>query len=133
MAKVILANRYHLQNIVGEGSYNIVYKSWDARAKINVAVKELKRRELTEEEAKEAEDLFFREIEILKGLRSPAIPGYYDFIFEGGKYYLVMEWVEGKNLLEIPGFILHPPFPLFPVEFPLAFLPPCQLQTPGLT
>lgn len=86
---------------MGEGSYSIVFQAQDNQENRPVAVKRLKEKGLTKEEAEEARQIFFKEINILKTLEHPAIPEYYDFLFLEGGYYLVMQWVEGKTLLDI--------------------------------
>lgn len=100
MDKEILIDRYILEEIIGEGSYSIVFRGWDQEDKKRVAIKELKSAGMTPEEADEANRLFFNEINILKDLRHSSIPRVFDFfIFEGG-HYMVMEWVDGENLEE---------------------------------
>jgi serine/threonine protein kinase len=97
----LLAERYRVEKKIGEGSYSIVYKGFDIQKNRMVAIKELKSGNLTPQEAEEARLLFFKEIEFLQTLAHDSIPKYYDFIFEGERYYLVMEWIDGKDLLLI--------------------------------
>ncbi|MCD4786297.1 MAG: serine/threonine protein kinase [Candidatus Eremiobacteraeota bacterium] len=101
MSGEILADRYIIGKIVGEGSYSIVFKGWDKEKKRIVAVKELKRSGMTSGEIKESRDLFFREINILKSLNHPSFPKVYDFLCYDERYYLVMEWVNGEDLLSL--------------------------------
>ena len=96
-----IANRYILKEVVGEGSYSIVYKGYDSEKHRKVAIKELKSQGLTKEEADEAQQLFFNEINILKNIRHPNIPAVYDFFIFEGRHYMVMMWIEGKSLLSI--------------------------------
>ena len=100
MDKEILIDRYILEDIVGEGSYSIVFRGWDQEDKKRVAIKELKSAGMTPEEADEANRLFFNEINILKDLRHSSIPRIFDFFIFEGRHYMVMEWVEGENLEE---------------------------------
>ncbi len=101
LGKEILADRYVLNEIVGEGSYSVVFRGWDKVEDRTVAIKELKRSGLTVQEMHEAQDLFFREIKILKALDHPAFPKVYDFIYFRGRHYLIMEWITGENLLDM--------------------------------
>ncbi len=101
MDKQILIDRYILEEIVGEGSYSIVFRGWDQEDKKRVAIKELKSLGMTKEEADEAHRLFFNEINILKDLRHSGIPRVFDFFIFEGRHYMVMEWVEGENLEEM--------------------------------
>ena len=101
METQLIANRYKLKEIVGEGSYSIVFRGFDTDNEKYVAIKELKSSGMTNEEAQEAHDLFFNELNILKSLDHRSIPKVYDFFLFEERYYLVMEWIQGKNLLEI--------------------------------
>lgn len=96
-----IADRYILLDIVGEGSYSIVFRGYDIEEKRNVAIKELKSFGLTDEEANEAQMLFFNEINVLKKLHHISIPKVYDFFIFENRHYMVMQWIEGKSLLEI--------------------------------
>ncbi len=96
-----IANRYILKEIIGEGSYSIVFRGYDTDYQRKVAIKELKSQGLTSQEADEAQQLFFNEINILKQLRHPNIPEVYDFFLFEGRHYMVMQWVEGENLLSL--------------------------------
>ena len=97
----IIAGRYQLDEMVGEGSYSIVFKGIDIERNRHVAIKELRAEGMSKEEAHEAQELFFNEINILKSLDHFALPRVYDFFYHEGKHFMVMEWIEGKNLLEI--------------------------------
>ena len=101
MEEKLLAGRYIIKEQIGEGSYSIVYAGFDREKTIKVAIKELKHEGLTKEEFDEAHSLFFREINTLKELDHPSIPKVYDFIVVDDKNYMIMEWVEGKLLLDI--------------------------------
>lgn len=96
-----LIDRYILEEIVGEGSYSIVFRGYDQQDKKKVAIKELKSAGMTPEEVDEASRLFFNEINILKNLSHPNIAKVYDFFIFQGRQYMVMEWVDGENLEEI--------------------------------
>lgn len=99
--KCILLNRYEIKRTAGEGSYSVVYEAFDREAVKKVALKKLKATDLSEDERKEAEELFFREVEILKNLTHPGIPRFYDFFYYNAHFYLVMEWVKGGDLSSI--------------------------------
>ena len=97
----ILASRYEINEMVGQGSYSIVYKGYDRENDNTVAIKELRGEGMSREEAHEAQELFFNEINILKSLAHFALPRIYDFFYHDGKHFMVMGWIEGKTLLEI--------------------------------
>ena len=96
-----IADRYLLQDIIGEGSYSIVFRGYDTQKHRKVAIKELKSSGLTKEEADEAQQLFFNEINILKSLEHPGIPKVYDFFIFEDRHYMVMQWVKGESLLSV--------------------------------
>ena len=101
MNKQTLIDRYRLDEIVGEGSYSIVFRGYDLQDNKKVAIKELKSQGFTKEEADEAHRLFFNEINILKNIRHENIPQVFDFFICQGRNYMVMEWVEGETLEDV--------------------------------
>lgn len=86
----ILADKYELLETAGAGGSGIVYKGWNRDLKCFVAVKEFHEINLIQQ----------REIEMLKKLRHPALPGVMDYVEENGKQYLIMEYIEGITLQE---------------------------------
>ena len=94
MNKHLIANRYRL-----EGSFSLVYIGYDLQEKRTVAIKEMKSQGLTKSEADEAHELFFREINIMKDLQHDNIPRVYDFFLFENRNYMVMQWVDGEDLL----------------------------------
>ena len=58
-----------------------------------------------------AQQQFQREAQMLAALAHPNLPGVYDYFTENGKYYLVMEYIQGETLQSIlnrtPGFLLE--------------------------
>ena len=96
-----IADRYILEEIIGEGSYSIVFRGYDTEYHRKVAIKELKSQGLTKEETNEAQQLFFNEINVLKQLSHANIPAVFDFFLFEDRHYMVMQWVEGRNLLSL--------------------------------
>lgn len=101
MEKVTILGRYILEKVIGEGSYSVVYQGLDKDERRIVAVKEMKSAGLTKEEADEAHELFFREINIMKDLHHENIPKVYDFFLFEEKNYMVMQWIDGEDLLSL--------------------------------
>ena len=85
--------RFELRRMLGEGSFGTVYEAWDRRASIQVAIKVLQRLD--------AEDVlrFKREFRALHGIVHPNLVELRELIQSGGRWYLVMELVEGWDLL----------------------------------
>jgi serine/threonine-protein kinase len=75
----------------------MVFRAWDHRLDRPVAIKAL--RDLENAEAR-AVERFRREARACAALRSRHIVEVYDYFEELGRYYLVMELVEGANLKE---------------------------------
>ena len=98
----LLAGRYRLERLLGEGASGRVWLARDTRERGLVwAVKEMDFRVLPPEERAEAMALFERESEILVRLRHPSLPRVTDRFSQEGCEYLVMERVEGPTLADI--------------------------------
>src|SRR5205085_8956376 len=65
-----------------------------------VAVKEMGQSRLSQQEIAEAIEAFKREAHLLAGLQHPNIPAIYDYFGEAGRWYLVMDFIEGDTLEE---------------------------------
>ena len=101
---VKLADRYLIQEIVGVGGMSAVYRARDLHfpniVKL-VAVKEMVA-QTTDPEARAAIFRNFeREAHIIASLSHPAIPHIYDYFTRGERAYLVLEYINGKNLERI--------------------------------
>ena len=99
----ILSGRYRVVAMIGKGGFGAVYKAADERfqSKRIVAVKEMSDAALSPtEKAKVLQD-FRNEADLLVQLKHPNLPNVSDFFEEGGKAYLVMEFIEGKTLATV--------------------------------
>ncbi len=97
----ILGGRYRIVKHLAEGGMGAVYRAWDLRLKISVALKEMvpfagqppallsKLREQ-----------FSQEAMILAKLNHPHLVRVGDFFQENNNAYLVMDYVDGENLAE---------------------------------
>lgn len=96
----LLDNRYEITALVGKGGMGAIYKALDHRLLDTAcALKEM--RDTFNDAAERAEGIqwFKREAEILcHEVRHPNIPVVRDFFIERGRYYLVMDFIEGQNL-----------------------------------
>jgi len=103
IAKKLLKNRYEIQEELGRGGMGAVYKSYDRTLDIRVAIKELLNSSC------QSEEQFEKEAKILARLNNPGLPRVTDYFEEGGRKYLVMDFIEGEDLQQIlektPGFI----------------------------
>ena len=107
----VLQGRYEILKVLGVGGMGAVYKARDRRfegIERICAVKEIFS-DLSPAALQESVSTFNREAQILATLNHPAIPKVYDYFTEGQRSYLVMEFVEGKDLetilRETPGFL----------------------------
>lgn len=98
----VLAGRYVILRCVGKGGMGAVYQASDARIPGKAwAVKEMSEAALTDPlEKQQAREAFQREALMLASLDHPNLPRVTDHFAEGGKQYLVMDFIEGETLLE---------------------------------
>lgn len=89
----VLNNRYRIDALLGKGGMGAVYRAWDSNLKMPVAVK------VNFVASPEAQRQFEREAGILARLSHPSLPRVTDYFFVSGQgQYLVMDFVEGKDL-----------------------------------
>ena len=93
----ILDERYEIIDVVGTGGMSTVYRAKDHRLKRYVAVKVLKT-----EYSNDANFVskFRVEAQASAGLTHPNIVSVYDVCEDNGRYFIVMELVEGITLKE---------------------------------
>ncbi len=97
----LLRGRYRILGRIGQGGFGAVYRAEDMSfAQRPVAVKELSQNHLNPQELQEATGAFQRESQLLAGLTHPNLPRIYDHFNEGGRWYLVMDFIEGETLEE---------------------------------
>lgn len=100
--QTLLRQRYLIVGIAGRGGMSAVYRAVDSRqANRGVAVKEMSQNFLNEEERAVAIARFQQEYQLLNKLSHPNLPFIYDFFNEGDRFYIVMDFIEGKTLFEM--------------------------------
>jgi serine/threonine protein kinase len=111
-AGTLLHGRYRLDKQLKVGGFGAVYKGTDTKQGDRaIAVKDM----IVSDPQEFAIRLNFfrREAEILKALESvPIVPRVYDFIHQGQTAHLVMEFIKGKDLLDIMEANGNKPFPV---------------------
>lgn len=97
----VLLHRYTIRAPLGRGGMGSVYRAFDERLTIEVAVKELTPPPgARPEELAALRDQFKQEATVLARLKHPGLVSVTDFFEEGGSVYLVMNLVPGESLAE---------------------------------
>ncbi|KAF0248372.1 MAG: serine/threonine protein kinase bacterial [bacterium] len=96
----VLANRYKIVKQLGGGGMGNVYLATDNHlADAQRAVKEMIGKFPDEASRKKAIEDFQREASVLSKLEHPSIPTVFDYFASNeGRYYLVMKYIQGRDL-----------------------------------
>jgi serine/threonine protein kinase len=96
----ILRGRYRISRIIGQGGMGSIYLADDLRLEGRLcALKEVEHdRSLPADLLKQTREQFQREATVLARLDHPNLPKVSDFFSAGGRDYLVMDYVPGKDL-----------------------------------
>lgn len=86
-------DRYHIMREIGSGSGGVTYLAYDYNMQKNVVLKKIKECNIHSES-------FRWEVDIMKKLRHTYIPQVHDYLIGNDGIYTVMDYIEGKNLLE---------------------------------
>lgn len=90
--------RYKILSEIGRGGMGIVYQAYDPKENRLVAIKQLVMENISPEKMREFRDRFKREAVTVKRLSHKNIVEVFDVEVEEGKYYYVMEFLEGHSL-----------------------------------
>ena len=97
----LLKQRYRIISQVGKGGFGAVYKAADLQfGNRLVAIKEMSQSSLSPQELVEATEAFKREALLLASLTHPNLPRIYEQFTDMGRWYLVMDFIEGETLEE---------------------------------
>src|SRR5579872_1144677 len=108
-AGIVLQNRYQIDRLLGGGGMGMVYLARDQRLSNRpCAIKEMVDHFIDPQQRREANEYFAREADTLAQLRHPSIPAISDRFDQSNRHYLVMEYVEGRNLEEEMAALGHP-------------------------
>ncbi|MEH7381949.1 protein kinase [Bacillus sp. JJ1533] len=91
----MLNQRYRVLDMIGTGSYGIVYVCRDLQTKEAIVIKQLrpsKRRNQNEIK------LFHDEVSIMRNLKHHQMPMFYEAFSERGHYFYAMSYIDGVNL-----------------------------------
>ncbi len=97
----MLQNRYRIVTLRGQGGMGAVYRAWDTRLDVPVALKELVPQPgLKAAALAKLRTQFIQEAKVLARLRHPHLVNVTDYFEEESKAYLVMEFMEGESLAD---------------------------------
>ncbi len=95
----VLQNRYRIVSLLGQGGMGSVYRAWDMRLSVPVALKEMTPQPgLSDQTLGQLRQQFQQEATVLARLHHPNLVRVTDFFEEAGNAYLVMDFVEGESL-----------------------------------
>jgi WD40 repeat protein len=95
----MLKSRYRILAQIGKGGFGAVYKAADTLfGNRTLAIKEMSQSSLNPQELHETTAAFKREAQLLAGLTHPNLPRIYEQFSETGRWYLVMDYIEGETL-----------------------------------
>jgi serine/threonine-protein kinase len=90
--------RYKIQGVLGKGAMGLVYDGVDPTLDRRVAIKTILTSTLDEATAKHYAMRFMREVRAVARLNHPNIVQVYDYGTENDLAYIVMEYIQGKEL-----------------------------------
>ncbi len=97
----ILQQRYRIVALLGQGGMGAVYRAWDLRLKVPVALKEqIPQPGLDTALLTQLHDQFEQEAVTLARLSHPSLVRVTDFFDEGANAYLVMDFLAGESLTD---------------------------------
>ena len=97
----ILQNRYRIVSLLGQGGMGAVYRAWDTRLKVSVALKEMiPQPGLAPHTLTQLRQQFEQEATVLARLNHPHLVRVSDYFEVADNAYLVMEFVEGESLFD---------------------------------
>ncbi len=105
-ANSILRDRYRIIGIIGSGGMGTVYQARDlmfSEAKRLVAIKEMQTMVTDPNVKQNMLKTFQREANILASLSHPSVPIIFDFFNMNDRAYLIMEYINGRDLEALLG------------------------------
>jgi serine/threonine-protein kinase len=97
-----IANKYRLDQFVGEGAWAQIYRATDITQNKCVAIKFLAEKDKSHSRNQKEIERFFNEARVVSTLHHPNIVDVFDYgLAEGDQPYFVMEYVAGSTLATI--------------------------------
>lgn len=98
MTELTSLGRYQIRGVLGKGAMGLVYDGLDPTLDRRVAIKTILTGTMDEATARHYAMRFKREVRAVARLNHPNIVQVYDFGTEGDLAYIVMEYIQGKEL-----------------------------------
>ena len=95
--------RYEVRGVLGKGAMGLVYDGLDPTLQRRVAIKTILTTTLDEATARHYEMRFMREVRAVARINHPNIVQVYDYGTEQGLAYIVMEYIDGRELKDALG------------------------------
>lgn len=114
----VIGEHYIIHDLINSGGFGAVYRGIDTGAGNRAcAIKEIYN--VTPATRRQA----LMEVSVLLTVRSPHLPDVYDALEANGRFYLIMELIEGQNLLQllrsrVPGGVVGEQDPAQPTQGP---------------
>ncbi len=105
----VIADRYELSTLIGQGGMGQVWTAYDQRLDRRVAVKLLRPDKVAGQEADELRRRFVRECRVTAQVDHPGLVTVHDAGSEGEELFLVMQYVDGADLSD--HLAEHDPYP----------------------
>lgn len=105
----VVAGRYELSTLIGQGGMGQVWTAYDRRLDRRVAVKLLRPDKVAGAEAEELRRRFLRECRVTAQVDHPGLVTVHDAGSEGEELFLVMQYVDGADLSD--HLAEHDPYP----------------------
>jgi len=100
--RVLAGGKYRLLTAIGQGGMGRVYRALHTELQIPIAIKQISlAMTFSPEERSRAISRFLHECHLLAQLSHACIPRVYDYFYEDGACYLVMDFVTGVTLAEV--------------------------------
>jgi serine/threonine protein kinase len=108
-ANRVIADRYELSTLIGQGGMGQVWTAYDQRLDRRVAVKLLRPDKVAGQEADELRRRFVRECRVTAQVDHPGLVTVHDAGTTGDELFLVMQYVDGADLSD--HLAEHDPYP----------------------
>jgi len=92
----LLLERYRIKDFIGKGSYGLAYLAVDLVTNNTVIVKQARKRW-----RKNTEGMLENEARQLQNVSHPSIPTCIQFFEENHRFFLVMEYIDGRNFEDL--------------------------------